>query len=240
MGVTESKMLVMKLSTACSNAEKNGDRQVSDVLSDKQVRLKLLRTFYMSNQKQFVDCLAKLWKHLPECSKIKIDPLGHKRSRKLLKRPNGQKIILSEDLKTNLDRWTNDPRSFFDESGSTDTSGLVSCPIAAFYEMLFEADSRNSRDTIRLRFLKVLFHHLKDRFCVTYLRPDAVEWISQKIQAAGLSDDTASISSRINGWAKVGAKYDALCRDLKGYNAAQDYRYLGNLFRLPGDVTDRL
>jgi hypothetical protein len=37
MGITESKMLVVKLATACSVAEQNGEAQVQHVLSDEQV-----------------------------------------------------------------------------------------------------------------------------------------------------------------------------------------------------------
>lgn len=109
------------------------------------------------------------------------------------------------------------------------------------YKALLEAESRKNRDTIRTRFLKVLFYHLKDRFCVAYLRSNAVEWISQAICVAGLDNsDPDAISRNIKGWIKVGEKYDSLCRDLGNYNVAQNYRYLGSLFRLPEDVTDRL
>ncbi|OQE64529.1 hypothetical protein PENNAL_c0227G01863 [Penicillium nalgiovense] len=116
----------------------------------------------------------------------------------------------------------------------------MTCPIAGFYEDLSRAEIRNSGDAIRLRFLKVLFHQLKDRICVTYLRSDAVEWITERVIAAGLNDgDSGRITNNIKEWAYVGGRYEALSRDLGNSNAAQDYKYLGSLFRLPDDVTDR-
>lgn len=115
------------------------------------------------------------------------------------------------------------------------------CPIAIFYEELSEAEVRNSGDVIRLRFLKVLFHHLKDRFCVTYLRPNAVDWLTTRIREAGLDGgDTSKISVKIKDWAYLGGKYDALCREIGACEAVGGYNYLGNLFRLPEDITDRL
>lgn len=92
-----------------------------------------------------------------------------------------------------------------------------------------------------MRFFKVLFHHLGDRFCVTYLRPNAVEWMAHKVVAAGWDDgDWGKISAKIKVWANVGSRYDELCRDLANDNEAQDYAYLGSLFRLPDEFTDRL
>lgn len=194
------------------------------------------------NTQQFVDSLTKLWGDLPEKQINTLNTLGRKRYRNAQKRKKAQKITLSEDSKINLAHWTADSCSFFNEIEIPDSSGLAPCcPIAMSYKLLLEVESRKNRDTIRARFLKVLFYHLKDRLCVTYLRSNAVEWISQAIRAAGLDDsDSNTISSNIKGWTKVGARYDSLCRDLGNYNVAEDYRYLGNLFRLPDDVTDRL
>ncbi|KAI2670342.1 hypothetical protein LCP963914a_9866 [Penicillium roqueforti] len=223
MGIAESKILLGKLEAACSYAEHNGCNQVQHVLSDKH----------------FVDCLAKLWKHLPECSKKQIDPAGRKRTGNAAKPPKKQKIQLSEPLKANLDQWAADNDSFLDTKCNTECSSATRCPVAAIYQELREAEIRSSGDIMRMRFLKVLFHHLSDRFCVTYLRPNAVEWITRRVVGANLDDgDTLKISGKIKDWAFVGARYDALCRDLGNYTV-EDYRYLGNLFRLPDDVTDR-
>lgn len=76
---------------------------------------------------------------------------------------------------------------------------------------------------------------------MTYLRSNAIEWISKTIHQTGLVDsDTDTIADNIKTWAQIGARYDLLCRDLGNYNGAENYRYLGNLFRLPDDMTDRL
>lgn len=195
---------------------------------------------FVSNQRQVVTCLAKLWKHLPEDSKQRIDPSCRKRGRKAPRKLKDQKIELSRHLKANMTRWNTDLRSFLEANGTTESSRVLTCPIAACYEELSNAEIRNSGDTIRLRFLKVLFHHLKDRFCVTYLRPNAVDWITQRVLAAGLDDgDSGRVTHKIKDWAYVGGRYEALSRDLGDYNVVQDYKYLGSLFRLPDDVTDR-
>lgn len=188
-----------------------------------------------------MNCLAKLWKHLPECSKEQIYPPGRSRIKNRLKKSKIERIHISESLQSNIDLWSNDHHSFLDPKRSTEHSSDAACPIATIYQGLTEAETRSSADLIRLRFLKVLFHHLQDRFCVTYLRLNSVEWMTRRVIAAGLdSSDEEKISLRIKDWACVGARYDALCRELGSYNAAQDYRYLGNLFRLPSDFTDRL
>lgn len=200
-----------------------------------------LRDYCRSNKKQFVDCLAKLWKQLPKCSKKQIDSASRNRTSTAAKCSEKKGIQLSDSLRTNLNQWTADPRSFLDTNSSAESSSAMRCPIAAIYQELTKAEIRSSGDTIRLRFLKVLFHHMKEGFCVNYLRPDAVEWVTSRVVAARLDDgDAVKISDKIKDWAVVGGRYDALCIDLGNYNVAQDYRYLGNLFRLPDDITDRL
>ena len=242
MGVTESKLLLEKLSTACSDADKHGRNEIQGVFSDKEVRPWFADTLmHALNTEQFVDCLTRLWRHLPEYSKNQINTSTRRRCRKVPKRWKDQKITLSEDLRKSLAQWTTNHCTLFDEIEIPVFPGLSPCyPIATSYKLLLEVESRKNRDTIRARFLKVLFFYLKDRFCVTNVQANAVDWISQAIRAAGLEDSNSDvISSNIRNWIKVGARYDSLCRDLGNYNV-EDYRYLGVLFRLPDDVTDRL
>jgi hypothetical protein len=52
-----------------------------------------------------------------------------------------------------------------------------------------------------------------------------------------LIDGTGPSENNIKEWAYVGGRYESLSRDLGNSNAAQDYKYLGSLFRLP-DVFD--
>jgi hypothetical protein len=68
----------------------------------------------------------------------------------------------------------------------------VTCLVAIFYQELSVAETRSARDTIRLRFLKVLFYYLKDRFYVTYLRPNAINWLATRVVAVGLDKGDAS------------------------------------------------
>ncbi|KAJ5654841.1 hypothetical protein N7490_001844 [Penicillium lividum] len=225
MGIAESKILAVKLTTACSNAERNGHNQVRDLLFDKQ----------------FIKCLANLWLGLPEGSKQEIVPTSHKPSKNTRKRkkPQDQSIELSKPLKDNLALWGKDHRSFLDIT--LPSCPAKTCPIAAVYRNLTHVETRTAGDTIRLRFLKVLLHHLKQRLCVTYLRTNAVQWMAYRVTAAGLGDsDLGSISENIKDWAYVGGRYDALCEELgEDYDVSVDYKYLGNLFRLPDDVSDR-
>ncbi|CEJ55682.1 hypothetical protein PMG11_01928 [Penicillium brasilianum] len=64
--------------------------------------------------------------------------------------------------------------------------------------------------------------------------------MATRVGAAGVDgNDSSKISDKIKHWAYLGGKYDALCRDIGNYNVAEDYKYLGNLIRLPEDMTDR-
>ena len=151
---------------------------------------------------------------------------------------------MSESLKKNLVSWANDPESFLEPERSTDISStkissILNCSITTIYQELLEIETRNSGDIIRMRFLKVLFHHMRDRICVSYLRPDAVEWMARKVVAGLDNCDNSKISAKIKDWTSVGARYDALCRDIGTCNIDQDFSYLGNLFRLPDKFTDR-
>ncbi|KAG0158435.1 hypothetical protein PDIDSM_5949 [Penicillium digitatum] len=222
MGITESKILLGKLATACSSAERNRQTGIQHVLSDKQ----------------FVKCLATLWNNLPGPSKDEIT--GRKRRRKSPKTVKDQQIEISALSKPNLSLWANKPESFLcPTTHEKPVAGLTS-PVAMFYQELSVAETRSAGDAIRLRFLKVVFHHLKDRFCVSYLQPDAVNWLATRVAAAGLDGgDAGKISDKIKNWAYLGGKYDALCRDIGNYNVVEDCKYLGNLIRLPDDVTDR-
>ncbi|KAJ5152541.1 hypothetical protein N7492_009821 [Penicillium capsulatum] len=223
MGVTESKLALVRLSAACSTAEKNGRNDIEDVLSDKQ----------------FIKCLASLWKRLPERSKKQIVP-GFRRTRQATKTLQGQKITLSKETKSNIDLWGKSPSSFLGATPQEEFSTQKPCPVSELYGALSKIEIRSSGDIIRLRFLKVLFHHLKDRCCAVYLRQDAVDWMTARVVAAGLyDDDNDEISSKIKSWTYIGGKYDALCRDIGTKNVEQEFAYLSNLFFLPEDISDR-
>lgn len=186
-----------------------------------------------------MSCLAAIWDNLPQPSKNEIT--GRKRCKKPPEKPKDQQIKIPEPLQLNLDLWTKDANSFLDLIPYESPVAGVACPVAIFYQELSVTEIRSAGDAIRLRFLKVLFYHLKDRFCVTYLRPDAVTWMATRVGAAGVDgNDSSKISDKIKHWAYLGGKYDALCRDIGNYNVAEDYKYLGNLIRLPEDMTDRL
>ncbi|BCR83530.1 uncharacterized protein ACHE_10932S [Aspergillus chevalieri] len=111
------------------------------------------------------------------------------------------------------------------------------------YKLLLDTESRSERDRLRARFYKVLFYQLKDRLCETYLRSDTLDMITRFITSSRLIDcEFNTVKQNIRKWAQSGGKYDALCRDLAEDEEdvnGQEYGYLGTLFRLPDDVTDR-
>ncbi|CAG7949332.1 unnamed protein product [Penicillium salamii] len=221
MGITESKILQVKLAAACSDAEDNGRNQVLHVLSDKQ----------------FIDCLTTIWRNLPDRSKKQINPISRIRPKHPQKAEKGS-IRLPEPLKKNLIQWQGDHTSFWNIQRAHSPS--ESCHITAIYHELTKMEIQNSGDMVRMRFLKVFFHHLKVRFCATNLGLDAVEWMTRKVILAGAYQaEKDEISAKIRAWALVGSRYDSLCRDIGEYNVAQDYTYLGTLIRLPEEFTDR-
>lgn len=241
MGITESKILTGKLASACSSAEQNKQGHIQHVLLDKQVSHSSAEKQSKSNQCQFVECLATLWDSLPGPSKDKIT--GRKRRRsgpKKVKNQIDRQIGVPALLKPNLRLWAKESKSFLNPIPYEEPVARKACPVAMFYQQLSTTEIRNTGDVIRSRFLKVLFHHLKDRFCITYLRPDAVTWLAKRVGLAGLDDgDTVKISGKIKDWTYLGGRYDALCRDIGKYNVAGNFKYLGNLMRLPDDVSDR-
>ena len=175
---------------------------------------------------------------MPARFRTKINPSGRKRAR-TKKKTKDIKITLPEPLKVNINQWAEDKSTFWDAGHSEEQPPTLDCPLAAAYQGLTKAQIRTAGDLVRLRLLKVLFHHLKDRFCVTYLRSQPLEWMTSRIVAAGLEDDASIIMDNIKDWATLGGRYDALCMDLGDDDAAESYQYLGNLFRLPEDITDR-
>ena len=176
---------------------------------------------------------------MPGSSKNQIEPT-RKRLQQSRRATKSLQISLSESLKSNIDLWKDNIGSFWNFNAEKASLSQL-CPISTIYKALSELEIRNAGDRIRLRFMKVLFHHLKDRSCATSLEKGTVEWMACRIIAAGYkSGDKDRISSKIRNWAYLGSKYDALCRDIGVQNDSNDYSYLGHLFRLPEDVTDRL
>lgn len=185
-----------------------------------------------------------MWNNLPEPSKGEI--IGRRRKCRITlskgpKDKENEKIELTEPLKRNLILWTEDPDSFLLPNTNKELITQGVCPVAMFYGKLSEAEIQGAGDVIRLRFLKVLFYHLKERFCVTYQGATAIDWLTTRVSAAGLDNgDTSKISGKLKEWVYLGGKYDALCRDLGRYQVVEGYKYLGILIRLPDNFTDRL
>lgn len=146
------------------------------------------------------------------------------------------KITPSQDLLADVPCWIQDPSLFFQERGNT--LDLENSPTAHIYEYLERLNLRRDIDTIRARFIKIVFHRLKERLGATYLRSDSVDDMVTIISKSSLTN-TGNIKSKINHWTDIGRRTDAFCRDIGG-SAAHENWHLGNLFCLPEDCNDEL
>ena len=134
--------------------------------------------------------------------------------------------------------WTQNPLSFF--QGEAIDLQLQLSPIAEAYRFLEKLDSQKNLNVIRSRFLKIVFHRLKEKLCIHYMRSNDSDDVARIISASGLtSSDLADIKSKISRWTDLGGRIDALCRSI-GSNTTHDNSHLGSLFCLPEDCHDEL
>lgn len=137
-----------------------------------------------------------------------------------------------------IPQWSQNPRSFFQEGG--DVLNLEVSPVAQLYQYLEQLNNRRTIDTIRARFIKIVFHRLKERLCLRYLRSKDVDNVAWILSESGFrSCDFDSIKRKIIRWTDLGGRLDALCRSI-GSSAAHEDSHLGNLFCLPEDCHDEL
>jgi hypothetical protein len=144
---------------------------------------------------------------------------------------------LPDEVKTNITSWKDDPLSFF-VKGSDVNLELENC-IGGFYSCLVSLESRQGLDSIRARFLKVSFYHLKLMVCSQQLRSVHMAKIARVIHASGLtSHDSSTIENKLSRWIEEGHRLDALCKDLS--DEVQGFEYLSWLFLLPSQVNYEL
>lgn len=159
-----------------------------------------------------------------------INPSG---SRSKRKRAVSSLITLPECVTDNISRWKGEPGKFLYEP-ENDEVNWETPPVVLFYQLLIRFDHGRELDLIRSRFLKVIFHDLKKRFCVKRLHSHSVEIIAQIISASGLINGRLEmISSHLGDWCKDGETLDAVYRDIYG-GINKDHGHLGILFCLPG------
>lgn len=117
---------------------------------------------------------------------------------------------------------------------------LTSSPLEESYTYLEGMERRNGKDMMRSRFIKVVYHRLRDRLCANQLRTNNVETAAQIIFRSGTADrDIGVVKQRFSRWTHEGRKVDALCRDIDRAESL-DNLHLGNLLCLPEDVNDEL
>lgn len=195
-----------------------------------------------TNRGQFISSLRRLWSQIPVGARRSIGrPPCHNsptRPRKRLKKAHDSKITIPEKFRKNVLRWKERPLLFFTEDDST--LDLDDLPLAQSYKYLTKVHERRESDTIRSRFLKVMYHRLKNRLCIDQMRPNNVEKAAHIILKSGLvSSDLETITRQVTRWTNEGRRIDALCQDI-GCAEAKNDTHLGNIFCFPGDVHDEL
>ncbi|KAL2801717.1 hypothetical protein BJX63DRAFT_441943 [Aspergillus granulosus] len=225
MRLSESRILVNALSEACGKAERTGIIDVEALLS-----------------KEFVRCLGELWAHIPEKTRRSIyrqrKKTGNGSQRAKTHELEMRKITPPQDLLAGVPSWMDNPSLFFQEEGSM--LDLEASPIPGIYKYLDGLTLRRQVDKIRARFVKIVFHRLKERLGLRYMRSDCVDNMVTIISKSGLaSHDLDDIKSKITRWTELGKKIDTLCQSIGGSASHEDW-HLGNLFCLPEDCHDEL
>ncbi|RAL06580.1 uncharacterized protein BO97DRAFT_23982 [Aspergillus homomorphus CBS 101889] len=146
MGLAESRMIVVKLESACIEAECRGHREIKNLLSDNE----------------FIKNLSNIWRDIPAVSKRQIQ---ERRKNRKKKAPQDRKLIDLEALSLQIPQWRTNMRSFFSTEKTLDLE--LNYPIAETYTFLLQLEARGERDTWRLRLLKVVFHYLLKK-CTSY------------------------------------------------------------------------
>ncbi|KAL4899406.1 hypothetical protein BDW74DRAFT_171569 [Aspergillus multicolor] len=226
MRISESKVIVNTLSEACGKAEQTGTIDVNDLLS----------------KPEFVRSLRELWAHIPEKTRRSIGrsrkKVSHGSRRVETRQLDMPEISPPQELLADVPYWIDNPLSFFQEEGSV--LDLKTSPIIDFYNYLGQLDLRGKVDNIRARFVKVIFHRLKERLGLRYMRSNSVDVMVTIISKSGMdSRDMDNIKSKITRWTDTGKRIDLLCRSIGG-SAGHENSHLGNLFCLPEDCHDEL
>jgi hypothetical protein len=164
---------------------------------------------------------------------------GLRSSRKRLKTPNKSKITLPHAFTAKLQLWETNPLLFFTEDSGISLD-LGRDPLAGSYNYLSRLERRTDTDTIRLRLWKVIYHRVKERLCLNYLRTDNMETVARIISRSGITEDESDlIKQRVSRWTEEGKRIDTLCRDINKPISLDD-SHLGTLFCLPQDIPDEL
>lgn len=152
-----------------------------------------------------------------------------KKVRKLRKSPDF-KIALVPDFMAKVSTWTEDPLSFFNEGESQ--LELTRSPFDEMNTYMSKLVKRTGMDTVRLRFLKVMYYRLSGCVGWTKLHQKRTERMAQTVS-----------NSCLSAWVNEGKRIDKLCRDIgcvEEVERSDQYFHLGNLFHTLQDVPDYL
>lgn len=224
MRISESRVIANTLSEACGKAEQTGIIDVNDLLSNPE----------------FVRSLRELWAHIPEKTRRSISrqrkKTSHGARRLVTQQLDMPKITPSQDLLANVPCWINNPSLFFQDEGSM--LNLEASPITGIYQYLDGLDLRRKIDNIRARIVKIVFHRLKGRLGVRYMRSNCVDDVATIISKSSVTSlDPNDIKTKIIRWTDTGKRIDTLCRSIGGSSGHENW-HLGNLFCLPEDCHD--
>jgi len=173
-----------------------------------------------------VKSLAAVWRSLPSTSKTKVSGRRTRTNKAISKSKSATKITLSDNDKQYLVSWKAAPSTFFQRHEEFQFH-LQEDPLAQVYNSLSALDKIDTVNRIQRRILLVVIHRLKKKVCCRF-HGEAVNHIALKIFQSGLvKENHDSILRKLTSWAKAGARYDTLARNLEG---------LGALALLPGDI----
>ncbi|KAL5335636.1 hypothetical protein BJX70DRAFT_390556 [Aspergillus crustosus] len=226
MRLSESKVIVDTLSEACGKAEQTGIIDVKALLS----------------KPEFVRSLRELWAHIPDKTRRSIYRQRKKTSyesrRVETQRLDMTKITPPQELLADVPSWTNNPWLFFQEEGSI--LDLTASPLSGMYQYLDGLELRRKIDIIRARFVKIVFHRLKERLNLRYMRSNCIDNVATIILNSGMTSyNLDDIKTKVTRWTDIGNRIDTLCRGIGG-SAGHENSHLGNLFCLPEDCHDEL
>ncbi|EQL29686.1 hypothetical protein BDFG_07739 [Blastomyces dermatitidis ATCC 26199] len=212
MGVAASRILAEHLTTACSEASRDGKDRIDSVLSNPAV----------------VKCLAVLYKALPPDSKYQICGQRQRNAAKrAAARPNSQ-LQTSPSATEALSAWKQDPNSFFSLSGGSKIN-FNDFPLARFYNFFGQVEKSQVENTIRARLIRVFFYRLHTRFHEPYRSTEALARLVHIIIQSGFDvGDVEHVQERLKASVAIGSRYHLIAKDLGG---------LGVLFLLPDDIS---
>lgn len=170
-----------------------------------------------------------------------VKPSGLKRRPKTKRKGQMQQAMDTksdelQQLVKNIGRWKFDIPGFFREEEVSEL--ILHNALVGTYQLLRHLEQRTVRDKVRIRLLKIMFHHLLEKVCNQYARLKDLERVTRIISISGLvDDDSEQIGKRINTWGKIGRRLDLLCKDLSDGHPKNE-QHLGILFRLPKKMSD--